>query len=109
MPDEKDSVRLTIDGTLDLHAFSPREVKYLVPEYLGECQRLGILQVRVIHGKGSGNLRRTVHAVLQRLSNVHSFRLADETSGGWGATIVSLLPDDAVIDQSRNNNHDVFP
>jgi len=109
MPDEKDTIRLTIDGTLDLHAFSPREVKYLVPEYLEECQRLDILQVRVIHGKGFGNLRRTVHAILKRLPNVRSFRLADEANGGWGATIVSLLPGKAVIAQSRNNNHDVVP
>ena len=83
-------VLLPIDGVLDLHAFRPQEVKSLVAEYLGECRRRRILAVRIIHGKGSGTLRRTVHAVLARLPVVASFRLADESAGGWGATLVDL-------------------
>lgn len=83
-------VELPIDGVLDLHAFSPKDVKTLVPEYLHECQQRGILEVRIIHGKGSGALRRTVHAVLERLERVADFHLGDETSGGWGATLVRL-------------------
>ena len=46
--------------------------------------------VRIIHGKGTGTLRTTVHALLQRSPLVHSFRLGDETSGSWGATLVTL-------------------
>jgi dsDNA-specific endonuclease/ATPase MutS2 len=48
--------------------------------------------VRIIHGKGTGALRETVHARLRRLPLVESFRLGDETSGGWGATLVRLRP-----------------
>lgn len=85
-------VELPIDGTLDLHAFSPRDVKNLVPDYLAECRKLDILQVRIVHGKGIGNLRRTVHAVLERLDMVQGYKLAGEGGGGWGATLVTLRP-----------------
>ncbi|ADW17727.1 Smr protein/MutS2 [Desulfobulbus propionicus DSM 2032] len=83
-------IEVPIDGTLDLHAFRPSEIKTLIPDYLQECRENGILQVRIIHGKGSGTLRRTVHALLDRMEMVAGYRLGDETSGGWGATLVIL-------------------
>jgi DNA-nicking Smr family endonuclease len=85
-----DAVELPIDGELDLHTFSPREIGELIPAYLAECSNRGIFEVRIIHGKGSGNLRRSVHAILARLTEVVDFRLADETAGSWGATLVQL-------------------
>jgi len=83
-----DSVEFPIDGTLDLHTFQPKDVKDLVQDYLAECRGKGILQVRIIHGKGTGALRETVHALLAKMQEVDSFKLADEQGGGWGATIV---------------------
>jgi len=83
-------VQMPIDGTLDLHTFRPSDIKFLVPDYLEECQKAGIYNVRIVHGKGIGNLRRTVHAVLQRLDSVTSYRLAGEDGGSWGATLVTL-------------------
>ena len=82
--------RQPIDGTLDLHAFRPSDIKFLVPDYLEECRQAGIYNVRIVHGKGIGNLRRTVHAILQRLDYVQSYRLAGEEGGSWGATLVTL-------------------
>ena len=79
-----------IDGVLDLHTFQPRGVKELVPDYLAACRDRGLLQVRIVHGKGIGALRETVHAVLKKLPYVKSFKLADEGAGGWGATLVEL-------------------
>jgi len=87
---EEEPIRLPIDGVLDLHHFNPREVGELVPAYLAECRNAGIFEVRIIHGKGTGNLRRSVHAILSRLDSVVSFRLAGEEEGGWGATLVEL-------------------
>jgi DNA-nicking Smr family endonuclease len=83
-------IELPIDGVLDLHTFQPREVKDLVLDYLSECGKRGILQVRIIHGKGIGNLRRTVHSLLAKHPDVISFSLAHPQLGGWGATIVLI-------------------
>lgn len=83
---------LPVDGTLDLHTFQPRDVKNLIQDYLAECRGKGILQVRIIHGKGTGALRETVHELLVRMKEVDSLKLADEQGGGWGATIVHLKP-----------------
>jgi DNA-nicking Smr family endonuclease len=92
MCEDGEAVEVPIDGTLDLHTFHPREVKDLVPEYLRACRERGIFEVRIIHGKGSGALRKTVEAVLQRQPDVVSWRLAMNDRGGWGATIVQLAP-----------------
>jgi dsDNA-specific endonuclease/ATPase MutS2 len=89
---EPETVNLPIDGTLDLHTFRPGDVRYLVPDYLNVCRERGILQVRIIHGKGTGMLREKVHSILAKLPMVVSFRLAGEDGGGWGATIVTLKP-----------------
>ncbi len=88
--DDSDAVEIPIDGTLDLHTFNPREVKELLPAYIEECRERGIFEVRVIHGKGTGMLRETVHSILKKLPGIRSFKLADETGGSWGATIVQL-------------------
>jgi DNA-nicking Smr family endonuclease len=87
---DHEPIQLPIDGVLDLHTFQPREVKELVLDYLAECQARGILRVRIIHGKGIGTLRTTVHSILAKHPEVVSFNLANEHFGGWGATIVHL-------------------
>ena len=90
MSEEANFIEVPIDGTLDLHHFQPKEISDLVAEYLLECRRKGIFLIRLIHGKGMGTLRETVHACLRKIPEVESFRLADETGGGWGATLVQL-------------------
>ena len=92
MEEELEPIRLEIDGTLDLHTFDPGEVKELIPDYLQACLEKEIYLVRIIHGKGTGSLRRTVHALLAREACVSSYRLADESAGSWGATMVVLHP-----------------
>ena len=88
--EDLDALEIPIDGVLDLHPFAPREIKELVPDYLAECRTRGILEVRIIHGKGIGNLRRSVHALLERSEHVDSFALAGGEAGSWGATLVTL-------------------
>lgn len=90
--DDDEPVLLPIDGILDLHPFSPKDLKTLIPDYIDECRKLDILEIRLIHGKGIGNIRRSVHALLERNPAVKSFRLAGNDEGGWGATIVEVHP-----------------
>lgn len=82
--------RLPLDGVLDLHTFHPSDAQDLVADYLDACAEAGLREVRVVHGKGTGALRRTVEAALRRHPLVVSFHLAGEDAGGWGATLVSL-------------------
>jgi dsDNA-specific endonuclease/ATPase MutS2 len=96
-PDDEDEpdfdpeapIVLELGDTLDLHQFRPSELKTLVPDFLDDAAAKGYAEVRIIHGKGTGTLRRTVHALLDRHPRVASYRLADDRSA-WGATIVTL-------------------
>jgi DNA-nicking Smr family endonuclease len=83
-------IQIEIDGILDLHHFSPKDLSFLLPDYIDECLQRNILEIKIIHGKGKGVLRRTVHALLERHPAVRSYRLAGETNGSWGATVVLL-------------------
>ncbi len=87
---EPEAVELPVDGILDLHTFAPRDVRDLLPDYINACREKGIYEVRVIHGKGTGALRETVHSILKRLPEVLSFKLAGLDAGSWGVTIVLL-------------------
>jgi DNA-nicking Smr family endonuclease len=82
-------VPIPIDGILDLHLFRPNEIKDLVPDYLQACREKGIYRVRIIHGKGTGTLRRTVHSILDRIAWVSDYHFAEDSSS-WGATIVRI-------------------
>jgi DNA-nicking Smr family endonuclease len=88
--DETEPVYLEIDGILDLHPFAPKDLKTLIPDYLEECRKKGITEIKLIHGKGIGNIRRSVHALLDRNPLVAGYRQAELHSGSWGATIVVL-------------------
>ncbi len=85
-------IPLPITGELDLHTFRPSDLGELIPAYLAACAAQGIREVRLIHGKGTGTLRTTVHALLRRSPLIQHYRLGDEHSGSWGATLVTLRP-----------------
>ena len=94
-PDDKDDepseevFTPELTDQLDLHTFQPRECADVVAEYLTAAQEAGFTTVRIIHGKGTGTLRRIVQGVLERHSAVASFEQAD---ANWGATRVELKP-----------------
>jgi len=84
-------VELEITDSIDLHAFSPKEVKAVVEAYLEEARKKGFKIVRIIHGKGVGVQREMVRKVLSETEFVKSFKSGDEFSGGWGATVVKFF------------------
>ena len=93
LPCEEDLVvALPIEDSLDLHTFSPKEIKPLVEEYLYQCQQRQIREVRLIHGRGTGTQRNIVRSLLAKNPCVAEFKDARPESGGWGATMVRLKP-----------------
>jgi DNA-nicking Smr family endonuclease len=89
--DAPEPEEMPIDGTLDLHMFQPREVKELVRDYIDACLARGILDLRLVHGKGIGTLRTIVHSVLEDHPAVVSYGHQSD-AGSWGATVVRLAP-----------------
>ncbi len=88
---EEEPVEFPITDELDLHTFRPSDLGELIPAYLEAARAKGICEVRIIHGKGTGTLRTTVHTLLDRIPKlVTGYRLGDEKTGGWGATMVTL-------------------
>lgn len=92
MEDGVPPVQLPLDGRLDLHLFRPKDVPAVLDAYLGECRAAGVLDVEVVHGKGTGTQRRRVQSLLHARDDVLSVRTADEVRGGWGVTLVTLRP-----------------
>ena len=85
-------VEFPVDGTLDLHLFAPRDTKEVVAEYIETCLEQRIHSVRIVHGKGIGVKREIVQNLLQSHPEVSSFRHESGSGGGWGATVVDLIP-----------------
>lgn len=84
---------LPIDGILDLHTFQPSDLGTLIDDYIEACREKGINEVRIIHGKGTGMLRRSVHHLLERNPHVSNFSTPSDRSG-WGATVATLSDED---------------
>ena len=70
--------------------FSPKEIPSLLDDYFAECLKENIFAIRIIHGKGSGVLKKRVHSLLKKNPKVDYFESAPPEAGGWGATIVTL-------------------
>lgn len=62
----------------------------IIDKYLDNAILAHRNQVRIIHGSGTGALRKGVHAYLKRHPKVSEFRLGQEGEGGLGATVVTL-------------------
>jgi len=88
--DSEKPFKVEINGVLDLHSFSPKDLSTLIDEYINACLEKKITQLRIIHGKGVGNIRRSVHSLLERNPHVIHYQLADASGGSWGATVVEL-------------------
>jgi DNA-nicking Smr family endonuclease len=92
MSEDEAPVVIPITGELDLHSFAPRDVVDVVADYLDECRSRGLHEVRLVHGRGKGVQRAAIRRLLGARAYVISFADAEPISGGWGATIVRLIP-----------------
>ncbi len=90
---QDDSIEYPIDGTLDLHQFSPKDTKDVVEEYIRVCLEKGIHTLRIVHGKGIGVKRRIVHSLLDTHPQVVGYHHEGGSGGSWGATVVDLRPE----------------
>jgi DNA-nicking Smr family endonuclease len=90
MEDNRPAVTLPIEDSLDLHSFVPRDIPEVVEEYLRAAREAGLVEVRLIHGRGRGVQRARIHALLARLPGVVAAHEAPPERGGWGATVVEL-------------------
>ena len=88
--DRMEPIVVPIEDFIDLHTFLPREMPLVLEEYFRACREKGILEVRVIHGKGTGQLKASVESFLRKHPGVSSFATAPPERGGYGATIVHL-------------------
>ena len=67
------------------------EAIFLIDKYLDDCALAKLKTVRIVHGKGTGTLRKGIHSFLKNHPHVSSFRLGTFGEGETGVTIVELL------------------
>jgi len=66
------------------------EACFVIDKYLDTCSLNGLLQIRIVHGKGTGALRKGIHTFLKSHPHVKSFRLGTFGEGEMGVTVVEL-------------------
>lgn len=82
--------RESVDAELNLIGQTTDEARDRVDRFLDEAYLQGHSHVRIIHGHGTGALRRAVADLLRTHPHVERFDLAPENQGGAGATVVEL-------------------
>ena len=81
-------VELPIGPELDLHTFAPADIPSVVTEYINEAARLGLRELRLVHGRGRGVQRGIVQQTLERHPLVEEFW--DDTAAHLGATLCRI-------------------
>ncbi len=84
------SGRDSVDAELNLIGQTTDDARDEVDRFLDEAFLEGHSHVRIIHGHGTGALRRAVADLLRHHPHVARFELAPENQGGAGATVVEL-------------------
>ena len=89
----KREVKLNMRSTsssVDLRGMDGQEAEYTVDKYLDEAYLAGLSEVSIIHGKGTGILRKVINDLLKAHPHVKTYRLGEYGEGGNGVTIVQL-------------------
>jgi len=80
-----------VDRELHLRHLTTDEALCQLDQYLNDAFMAGLPSVRIVHGKGTGKLRRAIHDSLAKHPLVKSYRLGDYGEGDYGVTIVELI------------------
>ena len=91
MPDSND---IDLSHEIDLHFFSPKDIKYIYDEFISFNQKNNILQVKIIHGKGKSVLKHRILKLLESDSRIKSWA---SDGSNWGAMIIYLKEPDQVF------------
>ena len=80
----------TVRRSIDIRGMMVDEAEQVCGKFIDDAQLSGLKQVLIIHGKGTGALRKGVHDFLRINNSVASFQFADQDEGGTGATLVTI-------------------
>ena len=79
-----------IKTEIDLRGVDTEELYDRVDKYLDDCVMSGLKEVTILHGKGTGALRKATHDLLKKHPHVEEFRLGKVGEGDTGVTVVKL-------------------
>lgn len=80
----------SVSTSVDLRGMDSEEAIYTVDKYLDEACLGGLKEVTIIHGKGTGVLRKAITDMLKRHGHVKTYRLGNYGEGGSGVTVVEI-------------------
>lgn len=80
----------SVESRVDLRGMDSEEACYRVDKYLDEAYKANLGEVTIVHGKGTGVLRKAINDMLKRHPHVKNYRLGEYGEGGDGVTIVVL-------------------
>ncbi|TWH48865.1 endonuclease MutS2 [Sporomusa sp. KB1] len=93
-PSATKNVNITIRDSaarqIDIRGMTIEEAEIVLDKYIDDAILSGLNEVLIIHGKGTGVLRKGVKTYLENHSHIKGIRIADLNEGGTGATVVRL-------------------
>ena len=84
------NLKKSVSPKLDLRGLRYEEAKDCLEKYLDDAIYASLQVVTIIHGFGTGTIRKLVHSILNANSNVKEYRYGGENEGGLGATVVTF-------------------
>ena len=84
------NLKKSVSAKLDLRGLRYEEAKDMIEKYLDDAIYASLQSVTIIHGFGTGTIRKLVHMILKSNPNVLEYRYGGEKEGGLGATVVTF-------------------
>ncbi len=82
--------RISAEYRIDIRGRKPDEIEFEILKYIDSAYSSGLEKVEILHGKGTGVLRKTVHDILKKHERVKNYYFAPIEFGGEGITIAEL-------------------